>query len=50
MGAAAATAAVWAIQNVMVLVVVRRELGFWVVPNPWALRSLRNASAENGSR
>ncbi len=50
MGAAVATAAVWVIQNVMVLVVVRRELGFWVVPNPWAWRSLRGAPGERGSR
>jgi len=50
MGAAAATATVWAIQNVMVLVVVRRELGFWVVPNPGVWRSLRNPTTEDGSR
>jgi O-antigen/teichoic acid export membrane protein len=50
MGAAVATASVWVIQNVMVLVVVRRELGFWVVPNPWAWRSLRGAPGERGSR
>jgi O-antigen/teichoic acid export membrane protein len=50
MGAAAATAVVWAVQNVMVLVVVRRQLGFWVVPAPGAWRSIRSDATDDGSR
>lgn len=43
-GAAVATTLVWTIQNLMVLVVVRWQLGFWVVP---LFRSWRGAGEES---
>jgi O-antigen/teichoic acid export membrane protein len=45
-GAAVATSTAWIVQNLMVLVVVRIKIGFWVWPSPTAWRRVSRSSGD----